>query len=363
MRLGISTGGGDCPGLNAVIRAVVKEARGLRDIEVVGIRDSFNGLMVDPIEVKNLEFEDVTDILTKGGTILGTHNRGNPYAHKDPKVRDERIQQTLDGAKKAKLDAMIVIGGDGTQSIGTLFHERGLPVIGIPKTIDNDLPGSDDTIGFASSVDIVTDAIERLQSTAESHYRLMILEVMGRNSGYIALHGGIAGGAHVVLMPEIPFDLDAVTQKIQERKKLGRNFSVVVVAEGAHEAGGDRLTKSEQDGKKTLGGIGEYVAKELSQSTSMETRVTVLGHVQRGGSPNCHDRILAARFAHHAVSLACKKKFGRCVAIKGNEIYDFPIEQLSEGRQRKVDLQSDTVAAAEAIGICLGRKLPFSTGC
>ena len=360
MRLGISTGGGDCPGLNAVIRAVVKESIGLRNIEIIGVRDSFNGLMEDPVQAKELKLSDVTDILTKGGTILGTHNRGNPYNHPDPKIREDRINKTLAGAKKIGLDAMLVIGGDGTQCIGSLFQERGLPIIGIPKTIDNDLPGSDDTIGFSTSVGIVTDAVERLQSTAESHYRLMVLEVMGRNSGYIALHGGIAGGAHVILVPEIPFEFEPIAHKILERKKLGRNFSVVVVAEGAHEAGGERVTKSEQDGKKNLGGIGSYVAKVLNEKTAMETRVTVLGHVQRGGPPNPHDRILAARFAHHALKLAVEKKFGRCVAIDGNRIYDFPLSDLSKGNQRKVQLDSDTVEAAESIGICLGRQIPFS---
>ena len=361
MRLGVCTGGGDCPGLNAAIRAIVKEANGVHGLDVIGIQDSFNGLMEDPPKGAPLNFSDVTDILYKGGTIIGTHNRGNPYSGADKQLVEERINKTLEGARTLGLDALIVIGGDGTQAISSLFQERGLNIIGIPKTIDNDLPGSDSTIGFSTAVDVVTDAIQRLQSTAESHDRVMVLEVMGRNSGFIALHGGIAGGAHAILIPEVPFDSRYIEEKLKERKALGRNFSVVVVAEGAKEIGTGAFTKTENDGKANLGGVGTHVANTINRLTGMETRVTVLGHVQRGGSPNPSDRVLATRFAHRAVSLALKSTFGVCVAMKGEELYEIPLERFAEGEQRQVDLNSDTVATAESIGITLGREFTFST--
>ncbi|MDD1422871.1 ATP-dependent 6-phosphofructokinase, partial [Dolichospermum sp. ST_sed1] len=277
MRIGLCTGGGDCPGLNAAIRAVVKHAIGTYGFEVIGIRDGFNGLMAKPEVAKPLTIPDVTPLLHRGGTILGTFNRDNPFL--DPKRKEKSIQATVDGYKKLGLDCLIVIGGDGTQGMAMELLPRGVNIIGIPKTIDNDLPETDRTIGFTTAVDLVSESVTRLQSTAESHDRLMILEVMGRDSGYIALHGGLAGGAHIILVPEIPFTYDAIIGKLDERKKLGRNYSVLVVAEGATEAGNAQTYQENAQKQKNLGGIGAVISHELAGRISMESRITVLGHL------------------------------------------------------------------------------------
>ena len=358
MKLGICTGGGDCPGLNAAIRAIVKHAVGSYQWEVIGIHQGMTGLRKSQLGFTQLPLSRVTGILSRGGTILGTSNKGTPF--KDPQSTAKVRAELEEGWQEIGLDALIVIGGDGTQSMARQLIAMGKPVVGIPKTIDNDLTGTEQTIGFSTAVDIATEAATRLQSTAESHDRIMILEVMGRDSGYIALHSGIAGGANVVLLPEIPFDYDAIIAKLEQRKKLGRSHSLIVAAEGACAAGSEPVFKKSADGKVNLGGIGALVAKELTDRTEMETRVTVLGHIQRGGAPNASDKILATQFGVAAVEQVAQKKFGQMVVLKDGRVQATAYKDLSEGRQ-KIALDSSIITSAEAIGICLGRQLSFQT--
>lgn len=353
MKIGICTGGGDCPGLNAVIRGVVKAASQHPGVEIIGIRDGLNGLIHRPLRAHPLTLDGVQDILHRGGTILGTCNQGgNPY---ESDQRDMHLRNTLEGIKTLGLDALLVVGGEGTQGMAKTLVDQGVPIIGIPKTIDNDLPGTDQTIGFSSCVDVVADAVFKLRSTAESHDRVMVLEVMGRDSGYIALHGGLAGGAHVILMPEIPFSYEAICQTIQRRKQLGRNFSLVVVSEGAYEDAASPYYGGNTTGVKNLGGIGSIVARTLFEKTQMDTRYTVLGHLQRGGMPSAWDRILASRFAVHAIDLVLQKKFGHVVALHGSTLTQVPYAQITSFHRQKVDLTSDLVHTAEGTGVCLGR--------
>lgn len=355
MRIGICTGGGDCPGLNAVIRALVKSAVGTHHWEAVGIENSLSGLMQRPVRSRPLSLHDVTPILERGGTILGSSSRAQ--IERDP----NSIDKAVEGYRTLGLDALVVVGGEGTQKLASKLIEHGLNIIGIPKTIDNDLPGTEQTVGFSTAVDVASDAIGRLQSTAESHDRIMVLEVMGRDSGYIALHAGMASGANVILLPEIPFSFDAICQKIEERRQLGRLFSVVVCAEGAFERGSAPIFKQmdRQEGPR-LGGIGQYIAHELQKRTQMETRVTVLGHIQRGGSPNAQDRVLGTLFASRAIALLQKQAFGRFVVLKDGRIDDLSYRDIPTGERKRMSLESDLVKSAEDIGICLGRKTPFS---
>ena len=350
MKIGVCTGGGDCPGLNASIRAIVKYSQS-RGISVTGILNSFQGFLESPPSTRQLESEDVTDILNKGGTILGTHNKGNLFIGAN---REKDIQKTLNAFMKLDLDALIVIGGEGTQGIAAQLIEAGLPIIGIPKTIDNDLPGTDQTIGFSSCLDIVSQSVINLQSTAESHDRVMILEVMGRDSGYIALHGGIAGGAHVILIPEIPFSFPSVLTKLRERQQLGRKYSVLVVSEGAYPVGETQYYKSQTQLKTTLGGIGQHVASEIAKRSNMETRVTVLGHLQRGGQPNATDKILASQMAIAAVDLVEKKKFSRIITYKDGSITSIPYNSIVPEERRKIPQEDPTLKTARGLGICLG---------
>jgi 6-phosphofructokinase 1 len=350
VRIGLLTGGGDCPGLNPAIRAVVKYAH-IQGIEVVGIYDSLQGLLERPMRTKTLHLADVTDLLSRGGTVLGTYNKGSPFLQD----REKKLTRLREGMQELKLDGLINIGGEGSQGISAELHKEKFKIIGIPKTIDNDLPGTDQTIGFATCVDIVSEAVERLQSTAESHDRIMVLEVMGRDSGYIALHGGLAGGANVILIPEIPFDYDAIIKKIQARKNMSRKFSVIVVSEGASEKGQNASYKEELTGQHNLGGIGQLVAKRLFEKTGMDIRVTVLGHLQRGGKPNAIDRILATRFGSYAVDLLSKNKFGRLVVLKGQEISDIGLDGLPLYQRRKILPNDEILRTAENISICLGR--------
>lgn len=352
MKIAICTGGGDCPGLNSVIRAIVKHARRNHHCDVYGVYESFQGLLQNPPKIKPLLLEDVSEILARGGTILGTHNEGNPFAGSGG-------QKDLIAAKKVLLaqrfDCLFVIGGEGSQGIASLLVAEGVPIIGIPKTIDNDLPLTDQTVGFSTCIDLVAESVMRLSSTAESHHRIMILEVMGRDSGYIALHGGIAGGAHAVLIPEIPYSYEAIAGKISERKKMGCKYSVVVVSEGATEYGGSPTFYTTSSGNKNLGGVGQRVAQELFKHCSMETRFTVLGHLQRGGSPNASDRILGSRFGIYAVDLAMKKAFGSIVSLQGGKITHFPYTKLNRGERRQIKLEDEIIKVAEGLGICLGR--------
>lgn len=352
MKIGICTGGGDCPGLNAVIRAVTRHAILNHGMDVLGIECSINGLLSDPPAVRPLNLRDVAGIIDLGGTILGTSNKGSPF--KDPASGDAAKKKAFETWKKLGLDCLLVVGGDGTQRMALQLHDTGMPIIGIPKTIDNDYEATDISIGFMTAVDVASEAISRLHSTAEAHSRVMVAEVMGRDAGFIALHAGIASAANVILIPEIPFDFDVIVQAMESRKKRGRNFSVIVVAEGAREIGKEPAFRSSASGTMHLGGIADEVARQIHERTGMDSRVTVLGHIQRGGSPGTVDRILATAFGVHAVDLAAQKKYGRVVGYRQGKISDIGYEEFTEGT-RAIALTNPYLHAAESIGICLGR--------
>ncbi|MCC6962613.1 MAG: 6-phosphofructokinase [candidate division Zixibacteria bacterium] len=358
--IGILTGGGDCPGLNAVIRAVVLTASYEYGWICVGFLDGFEGLMDE--RYINLTPQSVRGILPQGGTILGSSNRGNPFEWPvkeggERKIvdRSERVYETIRGLG---LDALIVIGGDGTMHVSKMFMDKyGIKVIGVPKTIDNDLQATEVTFGFATAVVTATEAIDKLHTTAASHHRVMVLEVMGRNVGWIALESGVAGGADVILIPEIPYDMEKVCDKIHRRRSRGSNFSIVVVAEGAKPAGGDViLLNPEMKGTihEKLGGVGFKVAKDIEAGTGMETRATVLGHLQRGGQPCSFDRYLSTRFGRAAADLVKAEKFGHMVCYRGGEIQSIPIADAIGGF-KSVDPDGDGVRTAEALGISFGR--------
>jgi len=318
MKIGLLTGGGDCPGLNAVIRAVVKRAE-LGGDEVLGIRNGWAGLIKGNVEP--LTSYSVMGILPKGGTILGT-SRTNPFK------TQEGVQKCRDFFRKYGLDALIAVGGEDTLGVAEQFHRAGMAVVGVPKTIDNDLAGTDCTFGFDTAVNVVMEAIDRLHSTAESHHRIMVVEVMGRDSGWIATVAGIAGGADYVIVPERPYDIAEVCATLRRRHERGRQFSIVVVAEGATAKGGGLVAQAggvDEFGHSRLGGIGQVVADEIGKAMGVETRVTILGHVQRGGSPSAFDRLLGTRFGLAAVELVREKKFGRMVALSGTKIVDVPL--------------------------------------
>ena len=321
-KIGILTGGGDCPGLNAVIRAVVRRAQ-MFSIEVVGIRNGWHGLIEGDVEP--LTSFSVAGILPKGGTILGT-SRTNPLAS------EENRQRLHSNFKRYGLEALIAVGGDGTLSASREMMKQGIPIVGVPKTIDNDLRGTDYTFGFDTAVNIVQDAIDRLHTTAESHHRVMVVEVMGRRVGWIATMGGLAGGADYILIPEKPYRLDEMCAGLESRKRRGRHFSIVVVAEGAYPEG-EAPPEKIGEGR----GLGYHIAAEITKRLGVETRVTVLGHVQRGGSPTAFDRVLATRFGIHAVDLAREGKFGYMVALRGTRIEAVPIEEATAG-PKEVDL-------------------------
>jgi phosphofructokinase-like protein len=354
-RIGVLTGGGDAPGLNAVIRAVVKAGCNA-GMEVIGLEDSFDGLL-DPARTRALTPGDVTGILRLGGTILGTTNRGNPFEYPadgpDGKVDySDRVVETFG---RMKLDALVVIGGDGTLAIAHQFYLKGIPVVGVPKTIDNDIVGTASSFGFDTAVSFAADAIDRLHTTAQSHRRIMVVEVMGRYAGWIALHAGMAGGADAILIPEIPYDLEKVAARIRERDQWGASFSIVVVAEGAAPIGGGRtvLTEARPGYVERLGGVGVQVTQQLETMTGKESRCVVLGHLQRGGSPTAFDRVLATRFGGKAVELIRRGVFGRMVANNPPDIVPIPLADVV-GRTKTVPLDSDLIKTARAIGVSLG---------
>jgi 6-phosphofructokinase 1 len=354
-RIGVLTGGGDAPGLNAVIRAVVKAACNT-GIECIGLQDSFDGL-IEPDKSRRLTTKEVTGILRLGGTILGTTNRGNPFAYPvktSDGVRDYSAR-CIETFHRLGLDALVVIGGDGTLGIAHEFSKRGLPIVGVPKTIDNDLVGTVNCFGFDTAVNFATEAIDRLHSTAEAHHRVMVVEVMGRNSGWIALYAGVAGGADAILMPEIPFQLDLIAQRIQQREAWGARFSIVVVAEGAAPVGGkvSLVAPGTADRAERLGGIGQAVARQLEDRTGKETRYVVLGHLQRGGTPTSYDRVLATRFGGQAVECVRRGEFDRMVAFQPPEIVTVPLADVV-GKQKRVPLDFDLVRTARALGIVFG---------
>jgi len=354
VRIAISTGGGDAPGLNAVIRAVVLSAVH-RGWECVGIRRGFGSLLGEA-ELMPLGPNEVRGITHLGGTILGTSNRGNPLKWRVQRPdgsweERDRTQELLDSFRANRLDALVAIGGDGTLGIVLQLWKKGLPVVGVPKTIDNDVGGTVTTFGFDTAVSTATDAIDRLHSTAESHERVMVVEVMGRYAGFIALSSGIAGSADVILIPEIPFDIDKVCDKIRRREAEGRHFSMVVVAEGAAPKGGTVSLIDRAHAR--LGGIAEKVAHSIEQMTGKETRVLVLGHLQRGGGPTTFDRMLALRFGAAAVRLVAERQFGMMVALQPPNIVPVAIAEAL-ARPRRVRLDSDSIATARDLGISLG---------
>jgi phosphofructokinase-like protein len=331
MKVGVLSGGGDAPGINAVIRAVVKKGIQNYGYEIIGIKDGWAGLIEG--EYLTLDLKAASGLLPRGGSILGT-SRTNPFK------REKGPDTIIRNARKKGIGAVVVIGGDDTLSVAQKMGEVGLKCVGVPKTIDNDLAGTDYTFGFMTAVGIATEALDRLHTTAETHHRVIILEVMGRYTGWIALEAGLAGGADVILIPEKPFDIDEVCECIRQRQRRGRNFSLIVVAEGAKPIGGVEIVYSEsvdEFGHIRFGGVGYFLGKEIEKRLNIETRVVVLGHLQRGGSPTAFDRILATRFGIAAIDLIHERKFDRMVAIKGNKIVSVPLEEVA-GKRKPVDL-------------------------
>ena len=363
----VMTGGGDAPGLNAVIRAVVKRAILGHDWEVVGSIEAFNGVLDDPMRIVRLDLASVAGLLMRGGTILGTSNRGGPFEF--PLKRADGAIETIDRSDelirrlhRIGVDAVISIGGDGSQRIAQSLFEKGLPIVGVPKTIDNDLDATEMTFGFQTAVETATDAIDKLQTTAESHDRVMIVELMGRDAGWIALSAGIAGGADTILVPEIPFVVDNIAMHVKRRRKAGHHFSIIVVAEGAFPLGGTALTVKEREPGRPnpiLGGVGRWLGDELEARGFSETRVCVLGHLQRGGVPAAMDRLLATRYGVAAVDLIAEGRFGEMVALRGDDIVSVPIRD-AVARYRTVDAKHNLLKTGRGLGICFGDVVPRS---
>ncbi|MCB9799615.1 MAG: 6-phosphofructokinase [Candidatus Omnitrophica bacterium] len=360
-RIGVMTGGGDCPGLNAVIRAVTKTAILEYGVEVVGIRNGYEGLI--HAETMPLTVSGVSGILLWGGTVLGTSNTANPFKyavhHENGKVEyEDRSRNVCENFEKLKLDGLVIIGGDGTLSSALKLSEMGLPVVGVPKTIDNDLAATDVTFGFDSALVKATEAVDALHTTGESHNRAMILEVMGRYAGWIALRSGMAGGGDVILIPEIPYDISKVCESIRERISKGKKFSIIIVAEGAKPAGGEMVVQQVIEGSPDpvrLGGIGHTIGRQIQLCSGLETRVTVLGHVQRGGIPTPFDRWLATRFGVEAAKLLFSGKTGSMVALRGRSVISVPLgDAVSE--LKRVDPAGEEVRQAKAVGTCFGAE-------
>ncbi|MCW5553845.1 MAG: ATP-dependent 6-phosphofructokinase [Verrucomicrobiae bacterium] len=355
--VGIMTGGGDCPGLNAVIRAVVKSAT-KRGWDTIGFLGGYDG-MLEPMRYRTLDYKEMDALLFVGGTILGTTNKGRFSAKTGHGELTEIPREILDEAKrnfqKLGLRALVSVGGDGSLTIAQALFEHGIPIVGVPKTIDNDLEATAITFGFDSAVACATDALDRLRTTAQSHDRVMVLEVMGRYAGWIAAHAGIAGGGDVILIPEIPFHYDRVCARIAERERQGKRFTLVVVAEGARESGQDYVTSgaAEKHREARLGGIGAVVAAQIQQRTGKETRVCVLGHLQRGGAPTTFDRLLCTRFGARAVELVAEEKYGFMVALRPPDTVAVKLTEAI-GRLRTVPLDGDIVHTARSLGISFG---------
>ena len=349
-RIGILTGGGDCPGLNAVIRAAVRTLTRDYGIEAVGIQLGFEGLLTK--STVPLTLETIRGILPKGGTLLRTTNRGNPFEFPMPNGQCvDRSAEVLANAKELRLDGIIAIGGDGTLRIAQRLCDLGIPMVAVPKTIDNDLEATDYTFGFQTAVAVATEAVDRLHTTAESHDRVMILEVMGRNAGWIALYSGIAGGADIILIPEIPYRPRAIVDSIEERQEGGRKFDIIVVAEGAKRFGGEETYLDKAT--RRLGGVAYQVAADIQNHIELEIRVTVLGHTQRGGSPIAYDRVLASRFGAEAAKLAAMGNFGKMVALRGESMVSVPIAE-AVSRPKYVDPRGQIVRDAQSLGISFG---------
>lgn len=356
-RVGILTGGGDAPGLNAVIRAFVKRAVGQLGWEVIGLVDSFDGIMETPRRVIPLSPQSCQGLLQRGGTILGTTNRGDPFSFPQGGGRVDRREELVRAVREERLEGLVVIGGDGSQAIGLrVMEELGIPVVGVPKTIDNDLSATDLTFGFQSAVDIATEALDRLHTTAESHDRVMFLEVMGRDAGHIALHAGIAGGADVILLPEIPYDPERVAAKVRRRKALGRPFSLIIIAEGALPMRSDGTAVPHDEVKARLKrgrGAAAIAMAQLEGRIEAEMRVTVLGHIQRGGSPVPVDRLLATRFGVAAVDLIEQNRWGEMVRLLNGKVSGVAIREAVD-TYRLVDTEGELVRTARAVGTEFG---------
>ena len=359
-RIGLMTGGGDCPGLNAVIRAVVKRLNGLGH-EVIGIERAFRGLF-ETDGVRTLTSDNIAGILPRGGTILGTSNRSDPFRFPMKEggklVERDVSDEALRRLSSLGLSGVIMVGGVGSMAIARKLVDRGLQVVGVPKTIDNDLAGSDQTFGFDSARAVATDAVDRLHSTAEAHDRVMVLEVMGRHAGFIALEAGIAGGADVILLPEIPWRIDSVVEAIRRRQARGRSFSIVVVAEGARPVGGELAVAASADsvpgrGVVRLGGAGKVLADALAEKVDLEVRVTVLGHLQRGGTPSAYDRLLGSRLGVRAANLAASGHWNRLVVLRGVDVTDVALDPAVTAA-RQVNVTGEQCEVARQLGISLG---------
>ena len=356
-RIGILTGGGDAPGLNAVIRAAVKTAIYEYDSEVLGIRNGYDGF-IEADGIVPLTIESVRGLLPRGGTILGAANRGNPYARKvirdGKEVMIDVSDEIVKGIKRLEMDALLVLGGDGTLHIARELCKKGAPVIGVPKTIDNDIGGTELTFGFDTAVNTATEAIDKLHTTAEAHHRVMVLELMGRDAGFITLHAGVAGGADVILIPEIPFKFESILAQVRQRVEDGYLFSIIVVSEGAKPQGGEQIFSRSGDEiyVPRLGGIGLRVG-DYVEKNGFESRVAVLGHLQRGGSPTPFDRWLATRFGAAAVRLAAEGKFDRMVALRAGQIVDVSLEEVAATTKR-VDINDDAILTARGMGVSFG---------
>ena len=356
--IAILTGGGDCPGTNAVIRAVAKKAVLELDTEIIGIEDGFEGLVQR--RWRHLQYADFSGLLTIGGTILGTSNKANPYKYATEKdgqlIFNDVSKDVIKNLKELNVECLVCIGGDGTLSIASRLCKDNVPIVAIPKTIDNDLRGTFVTFGFDTAVSIATEAIDRVHTTAQSHHRVMIVEVMGRTAGWIALYSGIAGGGDIILIPEIPYQLDSIIKKIEERNKKGKRFSIVVVSEGAKPKGGEvvvqRIVKDSAE-QVRLGGISFALGKQIEEITGIETRPVVLGHLQRGGSPTAADRVLATRLGAKAVEMIQNKKFGYMAGVKGGEIIETSLEEAGKG-PRLVPVDCSLVKDARSVGTCFG---------
>jgi phosphofructokinase-like protein len=361
-RIGILTGGGDCPGLNSVIRAVTKCAIVDFGLEVYGIYDSFDGLIGEP-RAKRLRMGDVKGLLFRGGTILGSTNKGDPFAYRKmvsgKVIEEDQSDEVVENVERLGLDALVVIGGDGTMAVANKFVERKhLPMVGVPKTIDNDIAGTDRTFGFDTAVSIATEAIDRLQTTASSHHRTLVVETMGRNAGWIALESGLAGGADVILIPEIPFTVEAVAAAINEREQYGSRSTIVCAAEGAKASGGKQFVeKTILDSAEPvrLGGIARWLCDQLESRVRAECRAIVLGHIQRGGTPTANDRVLCTRFGVEAVRAVMRGESGSMVAIRNDAVGTVPISTVA-GRQRTIDPESDIIRAARATAVSFGNE-------
>ncbi len=357
-RIGVLTGGGDCPGLNAAIRAIVKTAHNDYDLEVIGFSDGYEGLIEN--RYRQIDIDDASGILARGGTILGTSNRADPFHF--PVLQGEeyifldRSSQAVRNFESLGLDALIAIGGDGTMAASARMAKEGLPIVGVPKTIDNDLFGTEVTFGFDSACVTATDAVDKIHTTAQSHHRVMIVEVMGRYAGWLALCAGLAGGGDIVLMPEFPYDIDAICDAVRTRNARGKTFSIVVVGEGSRPVGGEmtvaRTIANSPDAIR-LGGVSHQVATQVEGLINIECRVTILGHLLRGGSPSPFDRLLATRYGVEAVHMVIRGQTGIMVGLQNQQMVAVPLEDVA-GRIRTVTPDHPLVKAAQSLGICLG---------